>query len=241
MLDTQYRMHPALGDFISQQFYESEGLVLHSGRPSSDFSHNIVGYQGKYCAWLDVPLTQGNEKRRGTSRIRLAEAEAIAREVKKIIDSEDNNISIGVISFYKAQCDFILKEFVKQGLAEEENGEIIISRVYRQTESGEEHLRVGTVDSFQGKEFDVVFLSIVRANDNSVSKQKNDHEQDVLLTQKYGHLRVANRLNVAMSRQRKLLIAVGARSMAESDEAKEGIPALAAFLHLCDKERSNGS
>ena len=240
MLDTQYRMHPTLGDFISQQFYESEGLVLHSGRPASDFNNNIAGYQGKCCAWLDVSLIQGNEKRRGTSRIRLAEAEAIAREVKKMIDSEDNNTSIGVISFYKAQCDLILKEFVKQGLAEEEKGEIIISRTYRQTESGEERLRVGTVDSFQGKEFDVVFLSIVRANDNSVTKQKNDHERDVLLTQKYGHLRVANRLNVAMSRQRKLLIAVGARIMAEGDEAKEAIPALVDFLKLCDKERSNG-
>jgi hypothetical protein len=240
MLDTQYRMHPTLGDFISQQFYESEGLVLHSGRPASDFSHNIAGYQGQCCAWLNVPLIQGNEKRRGTSRIRLAEAEAIACEVKKMIDSEDSNISIGVISFYKAQCDFILKEFVKQGLAEEENGEIIISRAYRQTESGEERLRVGTVDSFQGKEFDVVFLSIVRANDHSVSKQKNDHERDILMTQKYGHLRVANRLNVAMSRQRKLLIAVGAKIMAEGDEAKEAIPALAAFLKLCDKEQLNG-
>ena len=46
MLNTQYRMHPILGDFISQQFYESEGLdKLYSGRPASDFEHNLLGYK----------------------------------------------------------------------------------------------------------------------------------------------------------------------------------------------------
>jgi hypothetical protein len=62
MLDTQYRMHPTLGDFISKQFYESVGLdVLHSGRPAQDFAHTIPGYQGKCAAWLDVPLQDGKE------------------------------------------------------------------------------------------------------------------------------------------------------------------------------------
>ena len=48
------------------------------------------------------------------------------------------------------------------------------------------------------------------------------------------------RLNVAMSRQRKLLVAVGAKHMAEGPESEEGVPALAAFLKLCREEMAHG-
>lgn len=241
MLDTQFRMNPTLGDFISQQFYEPEGLgVLHSGRPASDFSHDIPGYKNRCASWLDVPHSDGSEGRRGTSRVRQAEATAIAREVKRIADLYGPAMSIGVISFYRAQCDLILEAFIEQGLAEQEDGNVRIARNYRQTGAGEERLRVGTVDAFQGKEFDVVFLSIVRANDRVVTDQKDGVERDRLLNGKYGHLRLANRLNVAMSRQRKLLIAVGDKCMAEGAEAEEAVPALAAFLKLCRREQANG-
>lgn len=241
MLDTQYRMHPTLGDFISKQFYESVGLdVLHSGRPAQDFAHTIPGYQGKCAAWMDVPLLEGKEKFLKPGYERRAEAIAIAKEVKRITDSCGPTLSIGVISFYRAQCDLILDAFVDQGLAEEEDGEIRIARSYRQTESGDERLRVGTVDAFQGKEFDVVFLSIVRANDSVVSDQKVGSDRERLLNGKYGHLRLANRLNVAMSRQRKLLVAVGDKGMAEGSESEEAVPALNAFLKLCSKEMANG-
>jgi hypothetical protein len=241
MLDTQYRMHPTLGDFISKQFYESVGLgVLHSGRPAQDFVHSIPGYQGQCASWLDVPLQDGKEKFLKPGYERQAEAIAIAKEVKRIADSCGPTLSIGVISFYRAQCDLILNAFFDQDLAEEEDGEIRISRSYRQTESGDERLRVGTVDAFQGKEFDVVFLSIVRANDTAVSDQKEGIERERLLKDKYGHLRLANRLNVAMSRQRNLLVAVGDKGMAECPESEEAVPALNAFLKLCREEMKNG-
>jgi hypothetical protein len=241
MLDTQYRMHPTLGDFISKQFYESEGLdVLHSGRPAQDFAHAIPGYQGKCAAWLNVPLQDGKEKYLKPGYERQAEASAIAKEVKRIADSCGPTLSIGIISFYRAQCDLILEALADQGLAEEEDGEIRIARSYRQTEAGDERLRVGTVDAFQGKEFDVVFLSIVRANDVVVSDQKEGDERERLLNGKYGHLRLANRLNVAMSRQRKLLVAVGDQRMAEGPESEEGVPALTAFLKLCREEMAHG-
>ena len=242
MLDTQYRMHPTLGDFISQQFYEPEGLgILHSGRPASDFVHTIPGYVSQCAAWIDVPLHDGKESRQGSSRLRVAEAEVIAREVKRIIDACGPTVSIGVISFYRAQCNCILKQFMQEGLAEEDDeSDIVISRSYRQTDAGEERLRVGTVDAFQGKEFDVVFLSVVRTNAMTITSQKAGIEREHLLNRKYGHLRLANRLNVAMSRQRKLLIAVGDRTMAAGAEPEEAIPALAAFLKLCSKEATNG-
>jgi superfamily I DNA and/or RNA helicase len=143
---------------------------------------------------LDVPLQDGKEKFLKPGYERRAEAISIAKEVKRIADSCGPSLSIGVISFYRAQCDLILDALADEGLAEEEDGEIRIARSYRQTESGDERLRVGTVDAFQGKEFDVVFLSVVRANDVVVSDQKEGEERERLLNGKYGHLRLANRI-----------------------------------------------
>ncbi|MGB2714762.1 MAG: AAA domain-containing protein [Vicinamibacterales bacterium] len=56
----------------------------------------------------------------------------------------------------------------------------------------EERLRVGTVDAFQGKEFDVVILSATRSNLLPAISEEDRRE-------KYGHLMLANRLCVAMA------------------------------------------
>lgn len=237
MLDTQYRMHPILGDFVSKQFYESEGLDrLRSGRPASDFAHALPGYEGKVCAWLNVPSDLGYEYSHRPGYSRRVEAEIIAREVKRLADAGGEALSLGVISFYRAQTDAILREMVSHGLAEEDDGEIRIAKAYRQTAAGEERLRVGTVDAFQGKEFDVVLLSVVRSNDKKISPALGAEDREKYWNSKYGHLRLSNRLNVAMSRQRKLLIAVGDQGMADSGEALMAVPGLAAFLALCRRE-----
>jgi hypothetical protein len=43
-------------------------------------------------------------------------------------------------------------------------------------------------------------------------------------------------MNVAMSRQRKLLIVAGDLALAEGPDAEEAVPALAAFATLCRGE-----
>ena len=80
----------------------------------------------------------------------------------------------------------------------------------------------------------------MRANDTIIPDQKEGKDRERLLNGKYGHLRLANRLNVAMSRQRKLLVAVGDKRMADGPESEEAVPALAAFLKLCSQEMANG-
>lgn len=229
MLDTQYRMHPILGDFVSRNFYESNGLPkIHSGRKADDFIHHITPYQNKCAVWLDVPCDEFDNstrpKKSSTSWVRQIEAVKIAQEVKRIADEMGDTVSIGVISFYLAQSQLILKELAKLNIAERnDSGHYVISPKYAHTHDGEERIRVGTVDAFQGKEFDVVFLSVVRAGKNKSGAYE------------FGHLRLANRLNVAMSRQRKLLIAVGDKQMVNHTQTKEQVPALYEFLQLCER------
>ena len=77
-------------------------------------------------------------------------------------------MTFGVISFYKKQVVLIWQALKDEGLAELTDGEYQVIKPLRKTEKdGEftEKLRIGTVDAFQGLEFDCVMLSIVRSND----------------------------------------------------------------------------
>ena len=200
-LDKQYRMHPMLGDFISRNFYEhfnaEEKFV--SGRPESHFAHNLPGTGGKCAAWLDVHAKQGKMMRSGTSWTRPAEADAICAKLKTWMDCpEGEKLTFGVIAFYKAQAECIKRKLGDPFL-----------------KNAGDRLRIGTVDSFQGMEFDVVFLSLVRCERG------------------YGFLQLYNRLNVSMSRQKRLLVAVGDAAFYDTDDAKEKVPGLADFLKLC--------
>jgi len=244
-LNAQYRMHPILGAFVSAQFYEihMDGEHIESPRPAFDFSHALPGYvnEGVPCAaaWLDVPADKGREVR-GVSKRRPVEARAIALEVRRIIE-HDPQLTFGVIAFYAAQVDEIGRAMIDVGLTES----VTHGRKWRvagqsaMTMNAEgklvERLRIGTVDAFQGKEFDVVFLSVTRTNDLPGA---TDEQQ----RRKYGHLLLDNRLCVAMSRQQRLLVVVGdlgfVKAAALFDDASTQPPfkplrAMRAFIELC--------
>jgi hypothetical protein len=233
MLDTQFRMHPVLGQFISEQFYEKERLAhLKSGREPSDFMSEIPGYEGKVCAWLDVPFCPDSESKSTTSWKRESEVLHVADEVERLLKACAPTVSIGVITFYSAQRDAIFKALSGKGVTEwdaEGGGWRVAPQVQQ---GGVERLRIGSVDAFQGKEFDIVLLSVVRSNDQRLS-QPGTEDFEKKANRKYGHLRLSNRLNVAMSRQRSLLVAVGDSAMARGPDAEIAVPALAAFLNLC--------
>jgi hypothetical protein len=233
-LDTQYRMHPVLGSFVSETFYAPYGEGFNSGKPPQDFIHNLTCYKvdGGFAvaAWKDFLLGHGPEGK-GQSKSRIAEAKWIAQEAHSIM-TERPDLSVGVISFYSAQVNEILRQMCPFGMAEQsDDGAYQIHDSWKTTRdaSGKltERLRVGTVDAFQGKEFDVVLLSMTRSNDFPANSPK-------LLRRKYGHLMLENRLCVAMSRQKRLLIVVGDSGMLKGEQAAEAIPGLVQFLKLCN-------
>lgn len=237
-LNQQFRMHPLLGDFVSDSFYKPFGEHIESPRPATDFAHNLPGYEPRVAAWLDVPAKDGREMKIGTGRSRPVEAEVIAREVKRLAEAAPE-LTFGVITFYRHQVTAILEELYQLGLAgiDHESGEIAItSDQWRFTvdDKGEsvERLRVGTVDAFQGKEFDVALLSCVRTP--VATTDKPNHA--------FGHLRIMNRLNVAMSRQRRLLVLVGDREgLAHHPLAREHVAPIAAFSELCQAEERHAA
>ncbi len=228
-LDKQYRMHPLLGSFISRNFYERFDPTEHfsSGRPVSDFAHALSSTNGKPAVWLDVPAQIGRHQKDGTSWTRPAEATVIVRKLNEWMSSDaGKDLSFGVISFYKAQADLIRKQL-------------------RTIADDDKKLRVGTVDSFQGMEFDVVFLSMVRTMPSRESieacKRRVISKGETWTETKeaqfcFGHLCLYNRLNVSMSRQKKLLVVVGDVGALQNQLAEDFVPGLVDFLQLCRRE-----
>ncbi len=214
-LDKQYRTHPLLGNFASAEFYDKYGEHYDSPRDAEEFSHSLKGIENKAAIWIDVSSSKGFEKQKGNSYIRESEAEIIADKIEEWSNSEEGkNLSYGIITFYKAQVEHIKKVLSKRNIKLPPN-----------------KLRIGTVDAFQGMEFDIVFLSVVRSN-------KDDN---------FGFLQSVNRLCVSMTRQKKALIVVGDKKFCTSPEARKEnkiesdkviqiatIPALAHFADLCD-------
>lgn len=239
-LDAQYRMHPLLGQFVSEQFYDKYDEGFMSPLPAEMFEQKLFN---KPLVWYDLKNSKGNEEKFGTSRIRHCEADLIAEKVKEFIESSngvDKNgkkLSYGVITFYSAQVKEIQKKL----------------GVYA------DQVRVGSVDAFQGMEFDVIFLSVVRSHKNppelesdylnkdmsnvdaETEEYKNWKEYvDQLGMKSYGFLTSENRLCVALSRQKKVLIIVGDSNIFIGKEwtsiSEKCVPAMKALYELAKKE-----
>ena len=234
-LDAQYRMHPELGSFINTNFYEPYGEGFESPLPPQKFTQRI--YDKPYM-WADIDCSNGNEEKRGTSRVRECEADYIVNKIREYLFSEEGkDLSYGVITFYSAQAKLIKRKLKSLDISDK--------------------VRVGSVDAFQGMEFDVIFLSVVRTNTKEPSVNSSILNMDITRYNKesleykewhdyvdeigmryYGFLTSENRLCVALSRQKKLLIVVGDSTIFRKGNwgsiAKQCVPALKNFYELCD-------
>ncbi len=194
-LNKQYRMHPLLGGLVSGVFYEPHNEGFESPLKEEHFKHNLRNLDNKPLAWIDVKNPK-EERNADGSCYRESEIAAIKKCLDDFMEDEPN-FTFGVITFFSEQ-----KRRLEQAL------------------KGYANLEIGTVDSFQGKEFDVVFLSSVRTSH----------------TEGFGFLKDSPRLCVALSRQKRALIVVGDREKFETPEAKDKVLGLFEFLQLCEKE-----
>lgn len=127
----------------------------------------VPGYGEAVCAWKDVPAEAGADERHGTSRRRKPEAKQIACEVQRLLAVLPSDMSVGVITFYTAQRDCIFEELAGSGFTEKGEGSWRVRPEHASNAQCPERLRIGTVDAFQGKEFDVVLLSVVPGTTSS--------------------------------------------------------------------------
>lgn len=234
-LNEQFRMHPAIGNFISSLYYDNE---VKAGMKDQDLkkSHGLTvnGLNNKVMVFCDVNHEQGYEKK-GIGKSRECEAKRVMRLVKDIMhDPEGKDLSIGVITFYAAQRDLIFEEAVKMGYANQlPSGDYEIDDSVKTTRDGREKFRIGTVDSFQGKEFDVVILSATRSN---TIERKEGNVRKI-----FGFLTSENRLNVAFSRAQRLLIVCGDSEMFKDEFAQTHVNGLYEFYVNQSTDKNYGA
>lgn len=231
-LTDQFRMHPVIGDFISNTYYGGtlNSKLVNVGSKLHDLQ--IPWAKNKVAIFCDVPITCGKEERIGSSIVRKVEAQKTVKILNELWKDEAfERLNVCIITFYSGQVDEINAEAEKYGYTEREKGEYQISQQYRRTNDGKEKLRIGSVDSFQGKEFDIVILSTVRSN-NIPQNETNQHKI-------FGFLTLENRLNVALSRAQKLIIVVGDRAMFAGPYAENYVKGLYEFNKLTEGEYGN--
>lgn len=199
MLSEQYRMHPDICDLLNI-FYDGK---LETKCKREDKEHGLGLYDGKAIAWIDMPLCDeypAEIKRQSVSR--QCEVDRIQQELAHIL-ARNTEYKIGIITFYSAQAK-LLNDMVQNNFP----GDV-------------DRIRVGTVDAFQGKEFDVVLLSVVRSNQEEEPRRR------------VGFLDNDNRLCVAFSRAKRLLVAVGDSKTVAFDGEKEYVRALHEMYKKC--------
>ncbi|MFG6411935.1 MAG: AAA family ATPase [Bacteroides acidifaciens] len=179
LLKVQYRMHEAIMQFPSDWFYHGEleaaPEVRHRGILDFDTPMN----------WIDTSGMDFHEEFVGESfgRINKEEANLLLQELETYINRIgkerilEERIDFGLISPYKAQVQY-LKSKIK--------GSSFL-RPFRSL------ITVNTVDGFQGQERDVIFISLVRANEDG----------------QIGFLNDLRRMNVAITRARMKLVILG--------------------------------
>ena len=179
LLTTQYRMNEAIMRFSSDWFY---GGQLQA---APEVRHRGILDWDTPISWIDTSEMDFKEEFVGESfgRINRQEADLLLSELEKYIARIggqrilDERIDFGLISPYKAQVQYLRGKL--RGSA--------ALRPYRHL------MTVNTVDGFQGQERDVIFISLVRANDEG----------------QIGFLGDLRRMNVAMTRARMKLVILG--------------------------------
>ena len=187
MLQVQYRMHELIMEFSSEQFYDGK-LLAHETVAHADLSAYDLRFAPDVAVeFLDTAgfgfLELGIAESRSVAN--PEEADLLLKRLSELLsvyapeEHQEDLLTVGVIAPYRAQINY-LKDKVEDL---PELAEMLTHRL----------LSIGTVDSFQGQERDIICITMTRSNSQG----------DI------GFLSDIRRMNVGMTRARKKLLIVG--------------------------------
>ncbi len=177
MLDVQYRMHEMIMHYPGHVFYR-DLLQAHA----SVANRTLPGDERPFL-FIDTAGCGFEEKASGTSVTNPEEAAFLLSHLSNLLV---NSFPAGagraipdvaVISPYKQQIEILKEQLLAAPLLA---GYL-------------NNISVNTIDSFQGQERDIVYISVTRSNNEQV----------------IGFLSDTRRMNVAMTRARKKLVIIG--------------------------------
>lgn len=179
LLIEQYRMNETIMHFSGKVFYSNRlianSLVAKWKVFAQDMPLEFIDTAG--CGFFE----QHNQENKSIKN--PEEAHILFIHFQKYLHLLTDNAAhqalsdVGIISPYRAQLEVMNEELKNFNLDEETKAKI----------------NINTIDSFQGQERDVIYISLVRSNEKG----------------EIGFLSDTRRMNVAMTRARKKLVIVG--------------------------------
>ncbi|MEO8897740.1 MAG: AAA domain-containing protein [Candidatus Dormibacter sp.] len=172
LLTIQHRMHPDIAAYVSKASYDGQ---LQDAPEVQAYDYITRTPFPVALHFVDTEGMRGVRERRGPGGALRNEAEVrVAAQVVRLLDERaPREMSMAVIAMYAEQV-----ERLRQALGR---------RRFKRP------VKIDTVDSFEGREEDMVVISLVRSNERG----------------RIGFLRVPNRLNVAISRAKHLVACIG--------------------------------
>ena len=177
ILKKQYRMSEEIFEII-QSIYESiDGFGIIDGK--KEFANPNLKYKNLLSIQCDGKESEKDFE--DSSRYNVKEIDTVVEIMNYVLNLKRthsiNNINkIGIISFYKRQSTMINNKIIK---------------IKDELKNCGVKVEVGTVDNFQGREFDLVILSCVRTEEIT------------------SFIKEIRRWNVAISRAKDKLITIG--------------------------------
>lgn len=173
-LTVQYRMHQSIMEFSSNEFYDGSlladasvaghGLQDLEGVAPSTLSEEPVLFVDTAGAGMDEQLEPDGE-----SKLNPGEARVVLHFVRELLDAGVSADQIAVIAPYAAQVRLLRNRMELR------------------------ELEIDTVDGFQGREKEVILITLTRSNDRG----------------EIGFLGDTRRTNVALTRAKRKLIVIG--------------------------------
>ena len=180
MLKEQYRMHKKIMTFSSRYFYKEQLF------PNEKVAYWTIFKDDLPVEFIDTAGTGFFQQvdSETKSSFNKDEANLLLKHFTayldhiKLADKLGEELNIGIISPYKAQVVLLQEMFDEATI----NPEDLKKRI-----------TINTVDSFQGQERDIIYISLVRSNEKS----------------EIGFLADTRRMNVAITRAKKKLVIIG--------------------------------
>ncbi len=187
MLKVQYRMHAHIMGFSSEKFYGGQlvphpsvrhaDLAAYDTRFASDLTVEFIDTAG--CGFQELAIPESRSTANPEEAHLLLERLAQLLALGEPTATDQRPLTIGVIAPYRAQINY-LKDAIEDSAV---LNDLLLQR----------RLSVGTVDSFQGQERDIIAITLTRSNPQG----------------EIGFLSDIRRMNVGMTRARRKLLLVG--------------------------------
>lgn len=213
-----YRAEDKICQLYNQPFYDGE--LKTSQAIEGKREHNLSIFNSS-VVWLDTSKRNDRgQEQKGTGKINKCNVSIVESKLRDVLqEMKEKNIkhSIGIITPYREQVRMLNKQL---GSIKKDFKEYYIQNAEA---SQDKDLRngfdIGTVDSFQGSDRDIIIYDCVRSGGNI----------DFIADEK--------RLNVSLSRAKKLLIIVGDMEFLYSATVSEGENPFNKIVYYIDRNK----